>query len=78
MAEIRKKLNELVDSDETIYRVTKPWKKARFVACHGAVCGKDVVKKLMRSCLFFVFTYKSQSRMKLERKCAHECSNDML
>eukprot|EP00434_Breviolum_minutum_P031675 symbB.v1.2.028010.t1/scaffold2909.1/size67485/2 len=26
--EIRKKLKELVDSDETIYRVTKPWKKA--------------------------------------------------
>ena len=29
VAEIRKKLNELVDSDETIYRVTKPWKKAK-------------------------------------------------
>eukprot|EP00435_Cladocopium_sp_Y103_P002033 s1782_g1.t1 len=26
--QIRKKLLELVDSDETIYRVTKPWKKA--------------------------------------------------
>jgi hypothetical protein len=26
--QIRKKLLELVDSEETIYRVTKPWKKA--------------------------------------------------
>ena len=29
VALIQKKLKELVDSDETIYRVTKPWKKAR-------------------------------------------------
>eukprot|EP00438_Fugacium_kawagutii_P020693 Skav229149 [mRNA] locus=scaffold2275:36586:36789:- [translate_table: standard] len=27
--QIRKKLTELVDSEEVIYRITKPWKKAR-------------------------------------------------